>query len=267
MKEQLRVFSYGGGVQSTAALVLAAQGTIDFTHFVFANVGDDSEHPATLRYVHDVAMPYAAANGVNLEEVRREWKDGRQWTLYQHVMRGDRVGVQLPVRFANGAVARRHCTVNYKIEVLARWQKAHGASADNPAIVGLGISWDEMHRMRTDSEAARRLVYPLVDLRMTRQECMALIGAAGLPVPGRSSCFFCPHHNKAQWQAMRHEEPSLFARAVAMEAHMSTLMAARGEGPVTMHTSGPLLKITTNKRQLGLFDEPVDACEGGYCMT
>lgn len=26
---QLRVFSYGGGVQSTAALVLAAQGKID----------------------------------------------------------------------------------------------------------------------------------------------------------------------------------------------------------------------------------------------
>lgn len=42
---RLRVFSYGGGVQSTAALVLAAQGRIDFPAFVFANVGEDSEHP------------------------------------------------------------------------------------------------------------------------------------------------------------------------------------------------------------------------------
>lgn len=42
---QLRVFSFGGGVQSTAALVLAAQGEIDFTAFIFANVGADSEHP------------------------------------------------------------------------------------------------------------------------------------------------------------------------------------------------------------------------------
>ena len=49
----LRVFSYGGGVQSTAALVLAAQGKIDFPTFLFANVGDDSEHPATLRYVRE----------------------------------------------------------------------------------------------------------------------------------------------------------------------------------------------------------------------
>jgi hypothetical protein len=55
-----RQVSYGGGVQSNALLVLAAQGPIDYRTFPFANVGDDSEHSATLRYVRDVAMPYAA---------------------------------------------------------------------------------------------------------------------------------------------------------------------------------------------------------------
>jgi hypothetical protein len=55
-----RVVSYGGGVQSNALLVLAAQGRIDYRRFLFANVGDDSEHPATLRYVRDVALPSAA---------------------------------------------------------------------------------------------------------------------------------------------------------------------------------------------------------------
>lgn len=43
----LTVFSYGGGVQSNAALVLAAQGKLDCKTFLFANVGDDSENPAT----------------------------------------------------------------------------------------------------------------------------------------------------------------------------------------------------------------------------
>jgi hypothetical protein len=42
----LRTFSYGGGWQSTAALVLAAQGRLDYRVFVFANVRDDSEYPA-----------------------------------------------------------------------------------------------------------------------------------------------------------------------------------------------------------------------------
>ena len=53
----LRVVSYGGGVQSTALLVLAAQGRVDFRVFLMANTGDDSEHPATLRYVRVVAVP------------------------------------------------------------------------------------------------------------------------------------------------------------------------------------------------------------------
>ena len=47
----LRTVSYGGGVQSTALLVLAAQRQIDYSIFLFANVGDDSENPATLRYL------------------------------------------------------------------------------------------------------------------------------------------------------------------------------------------------------------------------
>ena len=41
----LRVFAHGGGVQSTAALVLSAQGRIDFPVHLFANVGDGSENP------------------------------------------------------------------------------------------------------------------------------------------------------------------------------------------------------------------------------
>lgn len=57
------VISYGGGVQSTAMLVLAAQGRLGYpvTHALFANVGDQAEHPRTLAYVRDVAAPFAAA--------------------------------------------------------------------------------------------------------------------------------------------------------------------------------------------------------------
>lgn len=57
---RLRSFSFGGGWQSTAALVLAARGVIDFRTFLFANVGDDSENPETIEYVHQHAMPFAA---------------------------------------------------------------------------------------------------------------------------------------------------------------------------------------------------------------
>ena len=59
MSEPLRVVSWGGGVQSTALLVLAAQGKVDYQRFVFANVGEDSENPDTLRYIAEHSRPYA----------------------------------------------------------------------------------------------------------------------------------------------------------------------------------------------------------------
>ncbi|MGW1662787.1 hypothetical protein [Streptomyces microflavus] len=62
----IRSISYGGGVQSTALLVLAAQERIDFRTFLMANVGDDSEHPGTLRYLEEYARPFAAEHGIEL---------------------------------------------------------------------------------------------------------------------------------------------------------------------------------------------------------
>lgn len=77
------VFSFGGGVQSTAALMLAARGELEVDAFLFAHVGDDSENPATLRNVHEVAMPYAATHGLALIELQRRRKTGQVETLYK----------------------------------------------------------------------------------------------------------------------------------------------------------------------------------------
>lgn len=67
----LKAFSFGGGVQSTAALVLAAQGRLDYRTFLFCNVGDDSENPETLSYVYEVAQPFAVRHGLDLVELRK----------------------------------------------------------------------------------------------------------------------------------------------------------------------------------------------------
>ena len=62
----MTIFSFGGGVQSTAVLVLQAQGKLNYDEFVFANVGDDSENPETLEYVNRYSKPFAAAHGIRL---------------------------------------------------------------------------------------------------------------------------------------------------------------------------------------------------------
>lgn len=261
----IKVFSYGGGVQSTAALVLAAQGKLDYKTFLFCNVGADSEHPDTLRYVHDVAMPYAQAHDIQLIELQAT-RFGQPETLYQRLMRPDR-SVGIPVRMANGAPGNRACTKDFKIMVVARWLRQHGSTKDNPAMVGMGISLDEFQRMRSDSGIAyETLDYPLIDLRLDRQQCANIIRDAGLPIPPKSSCWFCPFHSLKRWQEMRQDEPELFWKAAALEEWLNQKrenMLGKDKVWLTRKLI-PLARATTELAQDSLFED--DMCESGYCM-
>lgn len=288
----MKVFSYGGGVQSTAALVLAVWvrqsdsgdaaalrnlrqsatvegvdilSAFDFPTFLFSNVGDDSERPETLAYVHDVATPYAAAHGVHVETIQKTLRTGEKDTLLKVIDR-HRSSIPIPVRNQDGAPGLRNCTTQFKIDVVAKWLKAHGATPEYRATVGLGISLDEMQRMRTDdtSQPLQHRVYPLVDLRLTRQDCVQIILRAGLPVPPKSSCFFCPFNNPVKWQAMRRDQPELFAKSVALEQMLNERQDRLGKPHVWLTRKGQPLDQAIGNQATMDFE---DACESGYCMT
>ena len=264
----IRAFSFGGGVQSTAALVLAAQGHLDYPLFLFANVGDDSEHPATLRYVRDVAMPYAASHGLELVEVRRLTADGTPETLWQLLQR-DRRSIAIPVRMPSGYPGTRQCTWSFKIAVIVKELRRRGATLERPATVGVGISLDEFHRMRTTSPSRFYTVeYPLIDRRIDRREAQNIIRRAGLPVPPKSSCWFCPFHSRAYWQQLRREHPDLFAKSVALERLLNQRRAAQGKYPVWLSGFGkPLDEAIQDDGQLSL-DLADGSCDSaGYCMV
>ena len=70
----MNVFSFGGGVQSTAALVLAARRELRAEVFIFADVGEDSENPDTIAYMREVALPYADRHGVPFVTVRHTYR-------------------------------------------------------------------------------------------------------------------------------------------------------------------------------------------------
>lgn len=263
----LRFFSYGGGVQSTAALVLAVQGKIDFPIFLFSNVGDDSEHPATLVYVRDVAVPYAAANGIELIEIRPT-RFGQPVSLYQMVVSEEVRSIPIPLRTSDGGVGRRSCTKHFKVVPIARELKRRGATKEQPAIIGMGISIDEYQRMRNDSPIAwQRYEYPLIDFRLTRNDCRQIIADAGLPVPPKSSCWFCPFRRLGDWRQMKTHEPLLFMNAVVMERDILAKRKRNGHDPNYLSRKGMPLSEAFQGDQADMFDEIDDACESGFCMT
>lgn len=299
----LKVFSYGGGVQSTAVLVLAAQQRLDYRTFLFCNVGADSENPATLAYVRDIALPFARRHGLALHELERVKRDGTTETIYQRLTRPGSRSIGIPVRMSNGAPGRRSCTVDFKIEVCDKWLKDHGvrmalawekqlarflaherelvllsSTADELltlarfprplAVVGLGISLDEFERMRNDSGVEwKQLDYPLIDLRLDRAQCVEIIRHAGLPIPPKSSCWFCPYHSLHVWQDMRQDQPLLFQKAVELERLINERRTMLGKDHVWFHGKlQPLDKITSPYYQSSLFEEE-SPCESGYCFV
>lgn len=253
----MRAFSFGGGVQSTAALVLAAQGRIDFRVFLFCNVGADSENPDTLDYVAEFSKPYAAAHSLEFHEIARTTRSGE--TIYQRLLREDR-SIKIPVRMKNGAPGARSCTQDYKRSVVHRWL------GKGSHVVGLGISLDEFHRMRTDS-GYKNVVneYPLINMRLSRNDCFHIIQEAGLPQPPKSSCWFCPFHNMAAWQEIRRDKPELFQKACDLEALLIQKRQSLGRDPVWLTAKARPLKQVVADQPL-LFDDE-GSCDSGYCMV
>lgn len=263
----VRAISYGGGVQSTAMLVLASQGKIDYKLALFANVGNDSENPATIEYFHAYAMPYAVEHGIELIELDRTGR-GKPKTLWQRLMDEDSASIGIPVRMNNsGAPGRRACTVDFKIRRIASYLKKLGATEENPATVALGISLDEYQRMRSDSGVPwEKLDYPLINLRIDRADCMNIIRDAGLPVPPKSSCFFCPYHTRKEWMRLKKEEPELFEKSVILEKTLNERRERLGKDPVWLTDAlRPLDEFIGNYDQLDIFPASCDI--GGYCMS
>lgn len=270
----MKVFSYGGGVQSTAALVLAAQGVIDYPVFLFCNVGDDSEHPDTLKYVHDVAMPYAQQHDIRLIEIQKVLKTGETDTIYQRLTRPKSRSIGIPIRMTNGAPGNRACTFDFKIAVVDKWLRENGYKATGVK-VGLGISLDEIQRMKPNTNPAtmkwKENVFPLIEevqKPLTRQDCINIIESARLPIPPKSSCWFCPFHSLQRWQEMRTKEPDLFWKSVELEKFINQRLTALGRDSVWFTDRlQPLEKITTDTEQMELFNEEDWACDSGYCFV
>lgn len=262
-----RVISYGGGVQSTALLVLAARGEINYHIALFANTGDDSENPKTLEYVRTIAADYCRAQGIQFEELQRQTRAGHTETLYEHLTRPESRSLSIPVR-TGGKPMNRKCTVNFKIKVILRWLRAHGASKHDPATSALGISLDEFQRARSSSNIPyQHITYPLLDLRLTRYDCTRIIEREGLPVPPKSSCYFCPFHRLSEWQQLRHESPELFERSADLEAILNARSRKLGHRGVWFTNKlVPLRDATSEHLQLPLAESD-DNCESGYCFT
>jgi hypothetical protein len=109
------------------------------------------------------------------------------------------------------------CADKWKLDPFNWWtRKQWPTDAIDRAI---GFDADEAGRVTADGiDKGFTKVYPLIAWGWAREECVAAIARAGLPVPVKSACFFCPSSTKTEVLALAQSHPLLFRRAIEMES-------------------------------------------------
>lgn len=82
----------------------------------------------------------------------------------------------------------------------------------------VGFSTDEIIRVsgHTDTGYVRSR-YPLLELNMSREQCLAYLRHHGWGSVAKSACIGCPYHGNRHWRQMRDERPEEWAEAVAFD--------------------------------------------------
>ena len=67
--------------------------------------------------------------------------------------------------------------------------------------------------MRTSDRKYITNCYPLVDLKLTREQLLEIIKSKGYELPVKSGCFFCPFNTKKRWIDLRNNNLDLFEKS------------------------------------------------------
>jgi hypothetical protein len=115
----------------------------------------------------------------------------------------------------------RACTADFKVapilkEIRKRCEIKHGQK-EVTVTQWIGISYDEMQRMKLPSNLWTQHRWPLVEKRMTRSHCIEWMAKNGYPEPPRSACYYCPFHDDEEWRRLKTEDPEHFQKAVEFD--------------------------------------------------
>lgn len=257
------VISLGAGVQSTTLALMAARGEIGPMPdcAIFA---DTQWEPAAV-YKHldwleqQLPFPVHRVTKANIRE---------------HIARprGKYTRVDIPAYVMNadgsrGGLMQRGCTREFKIRPIVKKVREliglTGKRAPKVPVVEqwIGISTDEAMRMKPSHEDFIAHRWPLIEMRMSRGDCLEWIKRNGFPQPPKSACIGCPFHDNEQWRALT---PAEFAEAVEVDKRLRGSVNFRAKGTLFLHRSMvPLdqvdLRSDEEKGQLNMFN---NECEG-----
>lgn len=217
---EIHVISLGAGVQSSTMALMAAAGEIKPMPDAAIFADTQAEPQSVYRWLdwldeQQLPFPIYRVTEGNLEEVtiiKHPRKDGSGWW--------NRAGIPAFTVNRDGTHGQmdRQCTSDFKVKPVKREiRRLLAERGIKKAILWIGISLDEVHRMKPSRLGYIEHRYPLIDARMTRGGCLIWMAGRGFPRPPRSACVFCPYHSDSEWRRLKEDESEAFERAVEFE--------------------------------------------------
>ena len=273
----MRVLSLGGGVQSTTLVLMAIKGEIEMPDYViFSDPGNESratyEHMGWLESI-------MAGSGVDYRSVTIG-------NIYDDILSAirdkDISRVAQPPFFTKGGTMveihsgqlRRKCTSEYKLIPIDReirsilgLKKGQRFPRGFVCTKILGISLDEVQRMKPGRGEWEKIEYPLIDMSMTRWDCFNWLNRNNYPIPPKSACIICPFHDNAFWRDIKNNTPDEFEMACRLDDELRSGGGLPGvSDDIYIHRSGvPLRDIDfRNDIDMGQGELFKAECEG-YC--
>lgn len=250
--------SFGAGTQSTALLCLFKEEKIKFKKAIFADTGAEPEFV----YEH---LELLKNKFPNLIETCKYKRDIVSDTFHYKYVTAPVYGSkkEKPIQ------GRRVCTSRFKIYPVANKMrelenKVRRRLPENSISMGLGFSTDESGRAKDNQMRWIKNVFPLLELKLSRNDCKSIIKRHGLE-PIRSACYFCPFMNDKEWQHLKDNYPKDFKKAVNYDHKIRDLK--EGNKNYLHRSMKPLDQIDFKKED----DQPnlfaFNECESGYCGT
>lgn len=218
---RLVILSLGAGVQSSTLALMAARGDLkpmpDFA--IFADTGWEP------RAVYDWLDQLEKQLPFPVIRTRREGDD-----LGEHAIKiatTDVTRTASPPYFTASPEGRlpKQCSSEFKQRPIVREvrrlldERGGLGKAGEPVVEQwLGISTDEMQRLKDSDRGYIQHRWPLIEKRMNRTACLKWMADRQYPRPPKSSCIFCPYRGNEQWLDMRETAPEDWERAVAFDA-------------------------------------------------
>jgi len=251
----INIISLGAGKQSSYMLLTALEGKYQYKPdlAIFSDTGCEPQYVYDyLEWLKDYVkgkydFDIVIINGGDLMQDTIDFINGR-----------NRRCATLPFYLSSGGMIRRQCTGDYKIAPIRRYyQKIRNGRQIRQWI---GISLDEIQRVKDSIAKYIENYYPLIEKRVTISEIVTWFEKQHMEIPGKSSCIVCPFHSDNYWRRFKKEYPVEFNKICDFDDAIRN--RPKLESQCYLHKTLKPLRDIDFSYEPSLFPELIEECDG-----